>query len=276
MRQTSLQKRDCKGVTTVIHITDCHLFKSKNKQGYAGIAPFHSLEQVLQHAVKTVITQQKGTGALLLLVTGDISGDDSMESYQHFLMLMKQYVDAHDITWSVIPGNHDNNVHFNNVLGHKHLKSDAPLQLANWVIHGTDTRAVENKKSATGDVKQDDMAALADHIDSKAHLYHAVAVHHHCAPSHSWMDKHLLRGADAITTLLSQHSQIKAVLHGHVHAPLRYALGAHDTPVYGCPSTCWQWAMQEEFSVTNEAPGYQLIHLGDDGSVNAEVRRIQT
>ena len=100
---------------TIIQITDCHLFKHEDKQGYSGVAPFHSLKRVLQHAVSWA-SAQNTMASVLLLITGDISGDDSLESYTLFMSLMQEYADANGIAWAVIPGNHDNNTHFDKVL----------------------------------------------------------------------------------------------------------------------------------------------------------------
>jgi len=260
-------------VTTIIQITDCHLFKREDKQGYSGVAPFHSLKRVLQHAVSWASAQDT-MAAALLLVTGDISGDDSLESYALFLSLMQEYADANGIAWAVIPGNHDNNIHFDNVLSDKHLKSHTPLTLGKWVIHGTDSRSTSCTKSAKGNVRENDVTLIAANIAAKPNVNHMLAVHHHVKASKSWMDNHSLSDAGLIEQLASNHNVLKVIVHGHVHSPLRYALGNSNTPVFGCPSTCWQWAMQSDFGVTNEAPGYQLIQLSDDGSVSVKVIRV--
>jgi len=260
-------------VTTIIQITDCHLFKREDKQGYSGIAPFHSLKRVLQHALSWGSVQNK-MASVLLLVTGDISGDDSLESYTLFLSLMQEYADANGIAWAVIPGNHDNNTHFDSVLADKHLKSHTPFRLGKWVIHGTDTRSTSSTKSAKGNVREKDITAIAPIIAAEPHLYHALAVHHHLKASNSWMDNHSLSDAGLIEQLASNYNALKVIVHGHVHSPLRYALGNFNTPVFGCPSTCWQWEMQSDFGVTDEAPGYQLIQLSDDGSVSVKVVRV--
>lgn len=258
---------------TIIQITDCHLFKREDKQGYSGIAPFHSLKRVLQHAVSWA-SAQNTMASVLLLITGDISGDDSLESYTLFMSLMQEYADANGIAWAVIPGNHDNNIHFDNVLAAKHLKSHTPLTLGKWLIHGTDSRSTSSTKSAKGNVRASDITSIASHVAAKPLLNHALAVHHHLKASNSWMDNHSLSDAGLIEQLASNYSALKVIVHGHVHAPLRYTLGDFNTPVYGCPSTCWQWAMQSDFGVTNEVPGYQLIQLSDDGSVGVKVVRI--
>lgn len=261
----------------IIQITDCHLFKDKEKTGYADIAPYHSLECVLktiavaeqktQHPDNTEHTQT------VLLVTGDISGDSSAESYQHFLSLMDKYVNPTNWHWYVIAGNHDNNAHFDKVLGGKQLVSGSPLTLGNWNVHGLDTRSLTDKHGAKGEVKNKDVNALRVSLKQSLNSHHLLALHHHILPSHSWMDKHFLDNREAVEQLSSDFSQIKAIIHGHIHFPLRQQIGSANTPSYGCPSTCWQWQMQAKFGVSDEAPGYQVVELSSNGDVAVETKR---
>lgn len=268
---------------TLIQISDCHLFKDKDKIGYAGIAPYHSLTRVLsavresltdisesnnQSADKETIGQEP---KVIVLVTGDISGDNSPESYLHFTALMEQYIEPENIDWFVLAGNHDNNPHFESYLGSRHLQSTNPISFSNWQIHGMDTRASGNMHTAAGEVKGDDLIALKQSLDASQHVNHLVALHHHVLPSKSWMDKHFLANAQHLELLINEYPQIKALIHGHIHSPLRQKIGANSTPSYGSPSTCWQWQMRAEFGVSEASPGYQVINLMDDGTVDVRV-----
>ena len=89
------------------------------------------------------------------------------------------------------------------------------------------------------------------------------------------MDKHFLANAEALVSLTEQYAQIKALIHGHVHSPLRQLIGENSTLSYGCPSTCWQWEMQLAFGVSNDAPGYQVIELHEDGVVDVSIERVE-
>lgn len=261
---------------TLIQISDCHLLKDKSKTGYEGIAPYHSLEAVLVSIAG--LLSSPVNNPVIVLVTGDISGDHSKESYAHFLSLMRQYIEVHAVPWFVIAGNHDNNQHFNSMLNERVLADDAPLQVGKWFVHGCDTRHPLNRHGAMGFVKTDDMHAISktckQALQNGNETFHIVSLHHHVRPSHSWMDKHVLEKSERVELLVSQHSNIKALLHGHVHSPIRQRVGELGTPSFGCPSTCWQWAMQDAFGTSNEAPGYQCVALGDDGTVHVEVKRV--
>ncbi|AXT38010.1 3',5'-cyclic-nucleotide phosphodiesterase [Alteromonas sp. BL110] len=271
---------------SLIQISDCHLFKDKDKTGYAGIAPYHSLTRVLSAVQQYVadITDSKNQIAnqgnngqeqkMIVLVTGDISGDNSPESYQHFTALMEQYIESENIDWFVLAGNHDNNPHFESYLGSRHLQSANPISFSNWQIHGMDTRTSGNMHTAAGEVKESDLIALKQSLDALPHFNHLVALHHHILPSKSWMDKHFLANAQHLESLINENPQIKALIHGHIHSPLRQEIGTNSTPSYGSPSTCWQWQMCDEFGVSEEAPGYQVINLMDNGTIDVNVTEV--
>ncbi|MFT4746161.1 MAG: Icc protein, partial [Congregibacter sp.] len=82
----------------IIQISDCHLFSDTQKTGYNSINPYQSL----QHILAEVKFHQPD----VLLVTGDISGDGSGQSYQHFSKLLCETKIKCRI--GIIPGNHDN------------------------------------------------------------------------------------------------------------------------------------------------------------------------
>ena len=74
-----------------------------------GIAPYKSLARVLSSVreyvvdsvdIKNYVAQkaasepeQRAKHQVIVLVTGDISGDNSPESYEHFIALMEQYIE---------------------------------------------------------------------------------------------------------------------------------------------------------------------------------------
>ncbi|MEC8903971.1 MAG: metallophosphoesterase [Pseudomonadota bacterium] len=265
---------------TLIQLSDCHLLKDKDKTGYAGIAPYDSLARVLSD-IQNYIAQDVGSQPeqcakhqVVVLVTGDISGDSSPESYQHFIALMEQHIEPANIEWFVLAGNHDNNPYFEKYVGSRHLQNNDSLSLCNWQIHGMDTRATSNMHTAAGEVKESDIQALEQSLRMSQQTNHLVALHHHILPSNSWMDKHSLVDAQRLVSLTDEYPQIKALLHGHVHSPLRQQIGVNKTLSYASPSTCWQWEMRPEFGVSNEAPGYQVMSLMDGGSVGVKVVRV--
>lgn len=246
---------------TLLHISDLHLSGDKQKRGYNDVAPFETFKQVLAHAL-TNIDSIDG-----LLVTGDISGDNTEASYQHFVSVIETLP---SIPVWVIPGNHDNNQHYASALQSYHLSDEAPARLGTWCLHGLDTR----KTGTQGIARPAALRCVSTNIKALPHFHHVVALHHHILPSNSWMDKHELVNADAFALWLEGLPQIRAVLHGHVHSPLRQVIGANNCLSFGAPSTCWQWELTPDFNVSAEGPGYQLFSLYDDGNLECEIKRV--
>lgn len=251
----------------IVQLSDCHLFEDSAKSGYQGINPYKTLECI----VDTILQDPELDAGFLVLVTGDISGDDSKQSYQHFYSLIEPLLVRNALR--VIPGNHDNNPHYFDMLGRWHLRADMPIEIGDWVIHGLDTRTAK-PKSAKGEVKMEELHAIAQSIAIRPAKYNLVALHHHPIVSDSWMDKHELMGSETLLAWLAQQSGIAGLLHGHIHHPLRHILN-NGVMIAGAPSTAWQWAMTQEFGVTNESAGYQVITLNNNGTFNCEVRRTQ-
>ena len=63
----------------LLQLSDCHLFADHAQTGY-GVNPYQSLSRVLECAA--------GESPDYVIITGDVSGDNSEESYRHFLSLM--------------------------------------------------------------------------------------------------------------------------------------------------------------------------------------------
>ncbi|MDO6565754.1 metallophosphoesterase [Alteromonas sp. 1_MG-2023] len=250
-------------MSNLLHISDCHLFGDTTTQGYGEINPYESLKQILIEAFehpKDIDT---------VIVTGDISGDDSLASYQHFSALIEHHSKA---PVYVIAGNHDNNPHFNALSKH-HLIAGKPVALNGWHIHGLDTRF----EGGRGLVNNQELAAIKKQVVAAPQHHHLLAMHHHATPSNSWMDKHDLANADVFLQWLDSGVPLAAIIHGHVHSPLRYTLGANNPiPVMGSPASCWQWGMTSDFALSNEQPGYQFIKLHDDGTLTCDIKRIKS
>ena len=241
---------------TLIQISDCHLLESPARCGYGDINPLQSLEAVL----KTVVSLDVDG----VLVTGDISGDDSEQSYQHFIQVINQHLP--DIPVKVIAGNHDNNALFDTLLSPWLLTPDNCWQLGEWCIHGLDTRST----GTLGKVDAIQLEHVSAQMQKHANKQHLLAIHHHPVATQSWMDKHALHGVPELERWLTQNP-VQAVLHGHIHAEHQTKLA--NTPVLGVPSTCWQWALTQAFGLDETAPGFRVFDLSTS-TLHTEIRRV--
>ena len=238
-------------------ISDCHLLASRQRTAYGDINPYDTLQVVLRD-----IAQYDPD---VVLVTGDISGDDSEASYQHFVTLMSSFLP--DTPWYVIPGNHDNNPFFDKYLASRFLPLENGVAVGPWMLWGIDTRG----EGAKGQITASTLGELSSLVNPISDAHHLLAIHHHPIATASWMDKHYLDGADQFLDWLAQQSQIELVMHGHIHHAVEHKVD--NKSIVSSPSTCWQWAMQKAFGLADERPGYRQFTLHTDGRWQSEVRR---
>ena len=249
----------------LLHLSDCHLFAEVNRSGYGQVNPFSSLKSLLKRAFANQVNH---FGVDAIVVTGDISGDNSAQSYHHFLSLLARYS---PVPFFVIPGNHDDNPYYQEYLGDVTLAPGKSVALRNWQIHGLDTRG----KGASGQVCSQQLASISDDITQHSSAFHLLCLHHHIRPSNSWMDKHALVNPSDLLHWLNTQRLIRGIIHGHVHHPIFDELGEeHKVPVFGAPSTCWQWAMTSDFGISELTPGGQIITLHDTGAVTRHIERL--
>lgn len=247
-----------KSPVNIIQLSDCHLYFSKSKTGYNSINPYQSLAEILQ--------QVRGLSPLLVIVSGDISGDASAESYQHFKQLWRDSGLTSPLM--VLPGNHDDLALLNAELSEYRLWTAAPISLGKWHIHGLNTK----HKGTLGKLDKGQSESLQNYLQSYANDFHLVAVHHHPLACDGWMDKHEWLNRAEFVRLITQHSQVKAVIYGHIHHDSATQVG--DCQYMSCPSTCWQWAMQQDFAFSAERPGFRVMQLAEDGKLSTQVIRI--
>ncbi|QJR80378.1 3',5'-cyclic-nucleotide phosphodiesterase [Alteromonas pelagimontana] len=242
----------------LIQLTDCHLQADKSQCPFNGINPYETLLQCMDMALAETPDA--------ILFTGDISGDESAESYQHFVEIVASRL--HHIPWHVIAGNHDQSEHFTRYLGKHLLVAGKPWELGAWRVHGLDTRWQGTK----GRVLPAALMAIHHAMARESSAYHMLALHHHILPSNSWMDTHYLANAERVLSWLRAHKDIQIVIHGHVHADIKRT---HEgLSILGAPSTCWQWQMTETFGTDNVPAGYRTIDLAEDGNWSTTIRRL--
>jgi Icc protein len=243
---------------TIVHLSDCHLFANTEQCGNGAINPYISLQSVL---AKIAVLQ-----ADLVIASGDISGDESVHSYQHFQQLWRESTIRAPLM--VLPGNHDNECLLADVLS-KEYNWPTSLSLApHWQVHGLNSKATGTQ----GSVSDQQLSTLAQQLKAHPDIYHLIAVHHHPIACGGWMDAHSWHNREGFMDLVACHPQVKAVVYGHIHHASEQM--RQDCRFLSVPSTCWQWANQAEFACSGESPGYRVLTLYPDGQLSSQVERI--
>ena len=248
----------------IAQISDCHLYADRTKCGYGHINPYQSLARVLNELA--------GQPLDLLLVTGDVSADGSAQSYQHFSQLIND--SALTCDFIILPGNHDEPGNLRQEFAERNLwfsyDAHSPLLLANWHIHLLDTKTA-GSGGALSDAALDE---LEQTLARSTEYFHLLGAHHHPLPCHAWMDQHGWHNAERLLALVERYPRVKGMIYGHIHHGSEQQRGQCN--FMSCPSTCWQWAMQPQFGLSEQAPGYRLLELTPQGQLSTHIHRVES
>lgn len=240
----------------LVQISDCHLHADPAARARAGF-PLRQLEAVVE-----AVNRERPD---MVLVTGDISNDETVASYR----LAAHALGRLAAPWFWLAGNHDDPA----------LMAEArelldELDIGAWRILMLDTRVSGQAHGELGPERLAHLAARLEEDDRPTLL----AMHHPPLPVGSaWIDALGLRDREAFWQALAPFGQVRAILCGHIHQAFashqRLAAGA--VSVLGCPSTTDQFlAHADDFAVDEASrPGYRVLDLGD-GEVTTWVARV--
>jgi Icc protein len=244
---------------TVAQISDTHLFADDSMQ-WKGVNPGSTLTQVIKRLKLLEPTPDS------IILTGDMSQDETPESYQG-LYSKFQGLEI-PIYW--LPGNHDRPNLMTEILANKPFSTDKTIKMGQW-------RFILLNSAVTGQpqgyLTVDTMAQLELDLTQNPEAT-IIAVHHHPVKIGSLvMDGMKLENGAELVELVQRFPQVKAVIFGHIHAVFDEWIG--DVRYLGCPSSCLQLRHdQPELVIDDLPPGFRLLYLDDDGSLETKLERI--
>ena len=238
-------------------ISDCHLFADP-KTEHNAIHPFESLCAVLN-----IVRDRLPDG---IIITGDISGDDSIESYVSLLAALDTHCPG--VPWKVLPGNHDNNPHFEQVFKGHILTASDTWQLYNVNLVGLDTRY----KASQGQIKTTELlAAHTQMLKGNGHPW-CIVMHHPPYGLTGWMKAHECVNHQIFDSWLAKQDKVACVIHGHLHEDTSITIAG--LPVLGVPATCWQYALTEDYSLSDKKAGFRLLEIDQFNHFTTDVTRL--
>lgn len=245
---------------TLVQITDPHLHA--NPEGtLLGMNTENSLKLIIERV------QQTTPDIDLILATGDIAQDSSVQAYKNFLKHIKPL--KAPMRW--IPGNHD--IRENMAEAGKGLDHGEPVVvMGNWVIVLLDSIVPEK---VYGELASDQLELLESTL-SKYKDHHAlVTFHHHPLDMEcKWIDNIGVRNSEQLTDVLSRHSNVRAVVFGHVHQDSDRTI--NEVRYISTPSTCVQFLPKsEDFGIDTLGPGYRTLELHENGEIETAVERVK-
>jgi 3',5'-cyclic-AMP phosphodiesterase len=244
----------------VLQMTDTHLFADSEGEMF-GCRTRDTFDRVIE-AIAQLETKPD-----LLLLTGDISQDESVASYVYVQSRLQDL----NIRSHWLPGNHDQGEKAIAFLNGGCVSAQKDFVLGGWQFILLDSMVPQQPY---GELSPQQLAYLDSKLETD--LPTLIAVHHQVIDCGlTYMDGMGLRNAGMLLERLGRSPQVKVVLNGHIHhefSELRD--GVH---FLGTPSTCMQLKpMQEKAELDDRPAGFRLLWLGAEGEARTEVRRLSS
>lgn len=244
----------------LIQISDTHLFADPKKT-LLGCHTYKSLMAVINLIEK----YEKNINSILL--TGDLSQDETPESYQHVIEILKPF--KVPIYW--IPGNHDDRKIMHEALK-DNFNNDKHLILDNWLIILADSL---DEGKVSGLLNQKELERIKNLIAKYPKHYLALFIHHPPFKIHStWIDNLNLKNADEFLNIVKSHPHLRLIASGHIHQEINAFI--ENFLFLTCPSTSIQFRpFSAEFALDHLHPGYRWIELNSEGTIISGIRRAE-
>jgi Icc protein len=244
----------------ILQITDPHLYGSAGGM-LRGVQTDASLRQVLDDAFARV------PDYAAVLVTGDLVQDDPsgyLRFRSIFGSLQKPVL--------CIPGNHDEPEAMRRALAQPPFQYCGTYAAAGWQFIMLDSYDAGH---VGGRLAKSELERL-DRTLANSSAHAMVCLHHHpIAMESRWLDSIGLANADEFWRVVDSHPQVRAIAWGHVHQAYDGARGG--VRLIATPSTCAQFLPKSErYEVDSRPPAYRRVYLRPDGSINSEVRWVES
>lgn len=246
----------------VIQISDLHLFADP-KQTLLGLNTSDSLHAVID------LLKQTSKPIHLILLTGDLSQDNSPASYQRIVEQFKDF--ACPIYWT--PGNHDAPDIIPTVFNKSvNFKEDKAIVCGNWQFILLNSHY---PKHVEGFLGRAELSRLERYLLQNPKHHTMLFLHHppieiHC----KWLDPLMLKNANDLFDVIDQHPNVRGIFCGHIHQ--EFETQHQGVPIMSVPSTCFQFLPESvQFAIDQKAPGYRWLDLSPNGSFKTGIERVK-
>ncbi|SDI67454.1 Icc protein [Ferrimonas sediminum] len=242
----------------IAQISDPHLFADKGAE-FLGLNPWNSFEAVLKQVAQEPID--------MVIASGDISQDHSIGAYRNFADAVSQL----GLPATALPGNHDAFDRMEQGLAGSDIMLDRRIILGRWQLLQLDSTVLGLPGGHLNHHRLEWLEAVLTHSSA----YHTViALHHHPLDTGcTWLDQHRLDNGPEFNALIQRFETVKGVIWGHVHQQMDQRVGG--IRMMAAPSTSIQFRPHcHDFTLDHLQPGYRLLTLGADGSIDTQVKRL--
>jgi Icc protein len=223
------------------------------------------------HSLQAVIDLVKKERPVidLLLGTGDLSDQGSLEAYRRLQQYFAQLTDTH--CW--LPGNHDDRANMASVAD-RPLRLSRELRLGRWQVIMLDSQV---PGEVGGELGPAELSLLEEALQAAAgdDLFSLVCLHHQPVKvGCEWLDQQMVADAADFFAVLDRFPGVRGVLWGHVHQQIDARHG--EIQLMASPSTCVQFAPDSvDFKADPASPGYRWLELSEDGTLYTGVSRVR-
>lgn len=248
--------------TFVLQLSDLHVFAEPSER-LRGVATRESLQDVLAAVRRTGLEFSR------VVVTGDLTHDERLESYQAVRGLLKEWLPR----GHVIPGNHDDRALICEVFPDCTEGDETGIRFSttagSWRLIGIDTHV---PGEVSGDIAPDMLEWLEAELATDDSTPTILFQHHPPVPVGSaWVDDLGLRDPSRLHAVLARAPQVRVISCGHVHQEFSGTLGS--AIVLTMPSSGVQFVpLSPEAKVDLVPPGFRVLALEDDGWSSQVVR----
>lgn len=255
-----LQIKSAEGQLSVLQLTDPHLFAEESGT-LLGVHTAQSFKAVLE----SILNQNLHFDCVI--VSGDISQDYSVSSYQRFA----HAVSVLERPVFFVPGNHDDGPLMYRILSDYGVNTQRCLIADKWqfVFLNSEVYSVPH-----GWLERHELNYLRDRIEERPDLNTVVVVHH--LPRHvnsRWLDTQTMHNQDEFNSFICNFPQVKLVLSGHVHQ--EYDQIFNNIRYIASPSTSIQFEpYSHDFALDLKGPGWRYLQFDCSGNINTQVFRL--
>lgn len=255
-----LQIKSAEGQLSVLQLTDPHLFAEESGT-LLGVHTAQSFKAVLE----SILNQNLHFDCVI--VSGDISQDYSVSSYQRFA----HAVSVLERPVFFVPGNHDDGPLMYRILSDYGVNTQRCLIADKWqfVFLNSEVYSVPH-----GWLERHELNYLRDRIEERPDLNTVVVVHH--LPRHvnsRWLDTQTMHNQDEFNSFICNFPQVKLVLSGHVHQ--EYDQIFNNIRYIASPSTSIQFEpYSHDFALDLKGPGWRYLQFDRSGNINTQVFRL--
>lgn len=243
----------------IIQITDTHLFATDTDrlQRYA-------TNQLFSQAIEKIQLQSNEVDFIFL--TGDISEDRSVESYEYAAARLTQLHTP--VYW--IAGNHDDVSTVQSVFArYENLHLLNHLTTSTWDFIGVNSC---REGTASGYIESSELERFLVRLDiaKKNKKQVAVVMHHHpITIGTPLVDECMLQENENFLSLVKEHSEIKLIVCGHVHGEYEVDLGGKKLET--CPALSFQWKKGTSGHETEDRRAFKKFSFGQGAYMSSVV-----